>query len=156
MNCAVNRPRRSLRSEIPSLTVVAAVQAAVLAVFPSPSASPRHDDGRPAAGGAFIELSEAEEARVVTASRTAWHVDAGDVRRMRADMFESLPETPHGPVAGEMAARRAHAAPAAVAYEALAVPTDMRAPPPAALPKSAASTVPAFSRENLLSLDGGL
>ena len=153
MNCAVNRPRRSLRSEIPSLTVVAAVQAAVLAVFPSPSASPRHDDGRPAAGFAFIELSEAEEARVVTASRTAWHVDAGDVRRMRADMFESLPETPHGPVAGEMAARRAHAA---LAYEALAVPTDMRAPPPAALPKSAASTVPAFSRENLLSLDGGL
>ena len=151
------RPRRRMGSELLPLAAAAAIQfAVVLAVNPflhgTAAAAGRHEV-RPRAACALVELSEEEEAKAVAASRSAWHVDSDGVKRLRIEMFEALPEAHYGPVSDAVVSPSA-ARGRRGGYDAMAIPTDLRSPPPAALPAETDAPRPAFSRDSMLSIDG--
>lgn len=93
------RPRRRLRTEILPLAILTALVATVLAIFPYDAVGLVARSGRPVENApfAFVSLSPEAEMSALAAARAAWEVDAGGVRRMRADLLrlnfkEELPK----------------------------------------------------------------
>ena len=151
------RPRRSMRSEFVQLALVALFAVSVACVFPYAALSPavRGAESQPQARAscAIVRLTEEEESGALAAARSAWHVNAEGVKRLRIELFEDLPESFQGPVA-DIAARTRVVRGEEGPYAPDGVPTDMRAAPAARMEPPAGESAPAaFPRDEMLKLE---
>ena len=148
------RSARRLRSEFFPLSIAFATSLILAAVFPygalSPLAPSSGTAGVAEASCAFVSLTDDEMSKALAAARTSWHVNSDSLAGQRLEMFEELPEAVQGAVVDiDMGNAPRRGQPPG--YKADAVPTDMRAPLPPALPSVPPSAPkPAFSREDLL------
>ena len=147
---------RSLRSELARLVPVLAMPLAIMCVFPRRSVgfvAAKSPEPR-APSCAFVRLTEAEEAALLAASRSAWRVDPGDVRTLRTDL--SIDALPDGPVVPMMAERPASApVPRALTWVSSLLPPGCGAAAPARIPVETPGErgAEAFPREELLNIE---
>ena len=154
------KPKRSVRSEILTLSLVIAVPVVLAWIFPygalapSDAAKGRASGGEAATEFVFVELSEDEESEAVLSARTAWHVGSESVKNLRIEMFaDDLPEDDEGPVI-DIDHRVRSPQGFEIEYKQSILPCDLRADPPEKLesPVPEKRVLP-FPREELLKLD---
>ena len=141
--------------ELASLCTVLAISAAIVSVFPYGAIGFKaRPPSAPTPAAAFITLSPDEEAAAMRAAKTSWKGDADSCLRVRADLsFGELPTTREESVLGVGERSRpprfrdvGWTPPPFLPSQAA---SPLRPIPPGDAPKEA----PAFSREELLSLD---
>ena len=134
--------------------VLAAV-AAVTALFPTRSVGFVAADRRASLpSAAFVVLSEEQEDAAVKAAKTAWLASGG--RRSRGAggfALGELPETEGGPILGSEALLPPVQGPSRVAWERSAWRPSAAAPAPQPIPPGERTKPPAFSHEEMLSIE---
>ena len=144
-------PVAELLRAVPVLATVAAVTA----LFPTRSVGFVAADRRAAApSAAFVVLTEDQEDAAVQAAKTAWLASGG--RRARGAggfALGELPETDGGPILGSEALLPPAAPPPRVAWERSAWLPSAAAPAPQPIPPGERVRPPAFSREEMLSIE---
>ena len=155
MSAVCARPRRSVRHEVVSLTLLLSIPVSIAFVFPYSSLGFRPSPA-PAASVphcAFVELSEKQEHAALVAARSAWRVDARGVKGMRLELSGGeLPPTPMVRVLPTRVADSAGLRSTGYAPELL--PPSVGAASPRQLPAIEEEPVtPVFSREELLQID---
>lgn len=153
------KPRRRLRSDMLPILGVLAMPFLLAWIFPYAALSPVAN--APASYAttrrttcSFVELSKEDETKAIGAARTAWHVNAEDVRRLRIEMFaDDLPKNETEPVI-DVSQRTRIARTSVIPYKPVDLPSDLRAAPPIVFEKLAPPVKPvAFPREEMLKLD---
>lgn len=151
------RPRHRLRSELLALVVVGLVSLLLALAVPMEAIDfvPAADPKPLSASCAFITLTEAEEARVLSSARAAWRVNARDVKDLRIEMFaDSPPERAASEVLSFEARRPFKAKDRSSVHAPSLVPATLAAPVPQVLSDDGEEMAqPAFSREDLLRLN---
>ncbi len=151
------RSGRRLRSELLSLVIVGLASLLLALAVPMEAIDfvPAADPQPLSASCAFITLTEAEEASVLSSARAAWRVNARDVKDLRIEMFaDSPPERASSEVISFGARHPFRAEGESSVHDPSLVPATLAAPVPQALPIDGEEVVvPAFSREDLLRLN---
>ena len=145
----------ALAAELLRAAPVVAAVATVTALFPSRSVgfvAAERSEAVPSA--AFVVLSEDQEDAAVKAAKTAWL--ASGVRRGRGTggfALGELPETEGGPMLGSEALLPAAKEPPRVIWERSSWRPSAAAPAPQPIPPGERTKPPAFSREEMLSIE---
>ena len=150
---------KRLRGDFLSAVSVLALAASVAAVFPFEAIvfrARRLPQQRPP-GAAFVQLRADEEASALRAAKSSWNAEAGEVRRLRAELFfGDLPESPAEP-ALPLESRAGLSLPPPVSPGRPAYSPSLAAPPPESIKPEAGnqkgSERPAFPRSELLRMD---
>ena len=107
-----------------------------------------------APGVAFVQLRPDEEAAAMQAAKNSWNAEAGDVRRLRAELFfGDIPETAYEPALPDRERTRLPppepVAPGRTAY----FPSQAAPPSPAIAPEKGLEVGrPVFTRKDLLEM----
>lgn len=146
---------KGIADELASLFTVLAIPAGIAAIFPFSAIGFRARLVAPREPSvAFVKLSAADETAVMRAAKTSWQGNAGNILRVRADLF--LGDLPGGAEKETLdIAERSHP-PRAKDIDWAPPPylPSLAAPPPQAIPEDAPDEeVPAFPKEELLSLE---
>ena len=146
---------KGIAGELASLFTVLAIPVGIAAIFPFSAIGFR---ARPVAqrapAVAFVTLNAEEEAAAMRAAKTSWQGNAGNILRVRADLF--LGDLPGGAEKETLDVAERCRPPRAKDVDWAPPPylPSLAAPPPQAIPEDAPDEeVPAFPREELLSLE---
>lgn len=146
---------KGIVGELASLFTVLAIPAGIAAIFPFSAIEFR---ARPVAprepSVAFVTLSAEDETAAMRAAKTSWQGNAGNILRVRADLF--LGDLPDGAEKATLDVAERSRPPRARDVDWAPPPylPSLAAPPPQAIPEDAPDEeVQAFPREELLSLE---
>lgn len=150
------RPRRPLRNELLSLSLVLLLPIALATLFPYRALMMQGQAGPlpTPPSCVFVELGPGAEARAFDVVQSVFSVDSGQVRSLREDLLLSpLPEEEAMPLLGPSDRSQLPPMPP-LAYEAALLPPSLAAAGPECLDSVASPpALPVFPREELLKID---